>query len=712
MGGTTAGTIFALCYYLFYQTGGILFALSFLRTEKLYLKILAGSVMGSFSLHWLPTVASMIMGFNRLSHIVAAALFVLLIGALLYVNRLYSAGKTVTDRHFSLKTFVKQHAILFLIIPTFIYFVVLLLGHTFPVGENGGMYTGQCTYGDMNLHLAIITSIANQGTFPPHYSLLPDTRLSYPFLSDSISSSLYIWNASLRVAYIFPMLFAILQVFFGFYLLAKELLGSQAKAVLAWTFFFFNGGLGFFYFLDIPGGNTDNFTRIFSAFYETPTNYPDGNIKWVNTIVDMLLPQRATLFGWALFFPLLLLLVKALKQKEKKIFLLCGILAGGMPMIHTHSFLALAMICMVWLVYHLLLSDKPEGLDKVPYTEHLLLGAGIILLFVLQYINMFVSEVQINLLFALGLIVIGCVALLCVYYLVRSFRTDTGRKIIINWLCILIPVLLLALPQLFIWTFHQAEGDGFIRGHLNWSNASDLYIWFYLKNIGVVLFLALAALFSGNRKTYLLGAPAMFIWLVAELIAFQPNDYDNNKLLFAAYALLCFLAADFLYHTYCAMKKTPWKYLSMALLLLACTLSALLTMGREYVSNRQYELYNANQVELASYIEENTPTDATILMDTRHNNAVAALAGRNLVCGSSTFLYFHGLDYLPREEAVHTMYTDSLDNRELFLKYGVDYVVVGPEERASYPDMDESAIASFTEVVFNSGDVTLYRVIK
>lgn len=99
---------------------------------------------------------------------------------------------------------------------SFAIFVYCLNTHTILPNIDGSLHTGQATYGDMNMHIGFITSIAKQHIFPPEYSIYPGVKLSYPFLSDSISSSLYILGASLRAAYIIPMLVAVMQVFVDF----------------------------------------------------------------------------------------------------------------------------------------------------------------------------------------------------------------------------------------------------------------------------------------------------------------------------------------------------------------------------------------------------------------------------------------------------------------------------------------------------------------
>ena len=64
----------------------------------------------------------------------------------------------------------------------------------------------------------------------------------------------------------------------------RQVFDHAGKAALAFYLFFMGSGFGFFYFL----GGRGNFSRIFTAFYETPTNYVAENIVWVNPIVDLL----------------------------------------------------------------------------------------------------------------------------------------------------------------------------------------------------------------------------------------------------------------------------------------------------------------------------------------------------------------------------------------------------------------------------------------
>ena len=136
-------------------------------------------------------------------------------------------------------------------------------------------------------------------------------------------------------------------------------------------------------------------------------------------------------------------------------------------------------------------------------------------------------------------------------------------------------------------------------------------------------------------------------------------------------------------------------------------LSGILTLGREAVS--EYQLYGTQYVELAKYIEENTAPDAVILTNTRHNNEIASLTGRNLVCGADTFLYYHGVDTTERKEQVRQMYEYPVSGLHLFEEYAVDYVLVSSFERSSYA-VDEDALQAMFPLEYQVDDVCLYRV--
>ncbi len=698
MFGSTLGNLTAILYFTYFQLAGMILISILYKKEGSLTRFLLGSVTGSLLLQWVPVLFSFFLGFGFWSHVLAAL-------CLLPVFLWGICKREVLGRQFlSGLHRVRYHYVFLMVLGLFfVLWAYLLHTHTIPMNAEGAMLAGQCTYGDMNMHLGFITSIANQGTFPPQYSLFPGTRLSYPFLNDSISSSLYVLGASLRLAYILPMLAAFVQVAGSVYLLGHSLLGSRAKAMLTYVFFFLNGGLGFGYFLNWSREKTYTFQELFSGFYVTPTNLTEENIRWVNMIADMLLPQRATLFGYAVLFPAIWLLYQAVFHGKKEYFLTAGLFTSALPMIHTHSFLGMGLISASWLLLYLY--RNVIATEKRKWHGATILGIFVAIMCFLQYWNSkgHLTSQDFMVFGILGLAVCLVVGIL---FLICFLKRNGTKEFLLTWGVFLGCVLALALPQLLFWTFGQVAEGGFLRGHFNWGNQGDFYPWFYLKNMGLPLLLILGAICAGRKQTSLLILPAGVIWFIIELIVFTPNTYDNNKLLYIAYMLLCLAAADYGVELYRSVRQIPGIKLFAGLFLFFSTFSAILTLGREAVS--EYTLYNTSQVELAQYIDEHTETSDVFLTNTRHNNEIASLTGRNLVCGADTFLYFHGIDTTERKEQVQLMYEAPAANLDLYAQYDVAYVVVSPWEQSSY-EVDKKWFEKNCELVFKSGNTILYK---
>ena len=66
----------------------------------------------------------------------------------------------------------------------------------------------------------------------------------------------------------------------------------------------------------------------------------------------------------------------------------------------------------------------------------------------------------------------------------------------------------------------------------------------------------------------------------------------------------------------------------------------------------------------------------------------------------------------PRKSDVATIYgsADPLAAGALLKKYGVDFIYVGPTERALYPPEGLAKLTQLADVAFPSGEVTIYRV--
>ena len=472
--------ILSIVYLLFYAASGILIGRYLFSTEPLVRRIWLGLTVGLFGCIWLPSLFSFLFGFGTISHILGCVLM---------------AGLTVLSlckKNKALLTNAKDaHALMQLLwlLPIFVVGAYLFSTHILQP-KSDGYYVGQTTYGDLAMHLGFISSLAEQGFFPPEYSIFPGHRVNYPFLCEVPSASLLQFGANLRWAYLLPALYAYGLVILGVFFAFSWWLKRSDRARFATYLFFIGGGFGFIYFFDRLNGSSTvgaligengystNLAYLLNGFYVTPTNLPRIGLRWVNPIVDMLIPQRASLFGWAFLFPCLYLLLKFAFDKQRSSLPPLILLAGGLPLIHTHSFLALGIISAVY----------------------------------------------------------------CIQDLIRRF--DTKR--LIQWACYGGIVVILAAPQLFGFAFQQASESGMVRLHFNWANEVDSYLWFYIKNLGWLFLLLPFALLLLSRRDRQIALGFLLLWLVSEMVVFQPNIYDNNKLLFAWFFCLCALTAKLL----------------------------------------------------------------------------------------------------------------------------------------------------------------------
>ena len=534
-----------------------------------------------------------------------------------------------------------------LAVPMLILGIYLQWTHTIR-NVDGALHVGQSTYGDLCLHLSIATGLKN-AAFPPTYTLLPGADLCYPFLADSMVTSMLLLGTPLATAFMVTGSLMLMLVYAGFCFFAWEITRSRLAVTVGFLLFFFNGGLGFFHVLDGAAGDATALKEVFTGFYRTPTNQPALNLRWSNVLCDMMIPQRTLLAGWTVLLPALYLLTKLMRERRGDTALALGIWAGAMPMIHTHSFLAL------------------------------------------------------------GLISAGAMAS-CLIRARGRLRTEVG----IRFLTYGGIAVALALPQLLRWTFPQTAEGGSLAVRLNWVNNNgdntfiDGYFWFWIKNMGIAYLLIVPACLGMDRVGRALALGAGCIYVIAEIFQFQPNPYDNNKLFYAAYMTVTPMIGLFVARVWKRLKGLKCRGYLLAVFLLVSMLSAGLTMGREVVSD--YVLFSAEEAAAGAFAAE-TEQDSVFLTGSHHNNPIPALGGRQIICGTPSYLYYHGVDYSQQKADEKRMMEAPGENLSLFEKYGVDYIYVSGYERGEFT-VDEAYFRENCETVFQEGNVCIFKFTK
>ena len=614
-------------------------------------RIWLGLSLGLLEMMWLPALFALFLRFSMAAHWASLGLLALATAVCrLTRNNLPLRGWDAEETR-------RLKEMLLVTVPLTILGGYLQYTHVLRPDEMGNLNVGQSTYGDLPMHLSFITGLKNSA-FPPEYPFYPGNQLSYPFLADSLSTSFYLMGCSLQLSVTLPGTLMMFLCYWGVLTLADGMTGGRKVAVLAALLFFLNGGLGFLYDFDQAGGLEADGTltvwsriqAILTGYYKTPTNQPDpNNLRWSNVIADLMVPQRTLLGGWCMVLPCVELLF-GLKDKAygKRGILLLGVWAGSLPLIHTHSYAALAMMSVGWLCWDLWHEKKQRGAVMARYALYGVIAA------------------------------------------------------------------LLSVPQLILFTFNQVSGSGsFLKLQFNWVNnpggqgMRDLYLWFYIKNIGIPFIILLLALLEKDPKTRRDFAGALPIILAAEFIRFQPNEYDNNKLLYLAWLLCCMPVTRWCGRVWRRLKGMRARPVIAAGAACVFFLSAGLSLWRECVSS--YQAFSADAAAVVEYVRDNTEEGSVFLTGTQHLNPVSSLAGRKTVCGPDLWLYWHGFDTTERKNDLQMFFEDPERHAELIQKYNVDYVMVSSYERNSY-EVDTGALDNCLERVFENREAVIWKV--
>ena len=628
---------------------GLALALRFLPSFTGAVRCWLGLVFGCVLLMWLPCLAAFAWGFTMTAQLAALGLCLAGLAALCAEAVVKHRTDLRSVRQLRLPELSRSDAAGLLVSALVTLFCAYLLHtHILQPREDGSLWVGQSTFGDLGMHLGFAESLYRQGFFPPEYSIFPGQQLNYPFLVDAASGSLRFFGLSLRASFILPGIVMLFCVFWGFWLLADKLTeGRVGASLMSWLLFVFNGGFGFVFF-----AGKYRFSEIFTGFYTTPTNLVKEDIRWVNVICDMLIPQRTTMAGWCVVIGAIFLLITAIEKTLEegggsREFIVLGLLAGAMPMIHTHSFLALGILSAVWF-FCALPRAKREGRVRVLLKNYVIYGA------------------------------------IC--------------------LC-------LAAPQMFKWTMSSVKTGNLLRWNLGWvvgqNGAIKNWLLFFIVNVGVVFLAMWPSVFMlrGEKLALFIGAFAIFV--LSNLVAFQPNLYDNNKLLYIWFMLTDILVCGVIWSIIEYAPRRWMRSLLAGIIVFLGTFSGLLSIMREAVS--EYQLLSGEQAAAAEFIIDETEPDSVFLTSTNHTNPVSVLTGRNIVCGSSLYLFFHGVEYQEREAMLPEMFEGGESFERDAAALGVDYVYLGQNEYGKY-DVNADYFRGNYPIVYDENGITIFQI--
>jgi hypothetical protein len=609
-------------------------------------------------------------------------------------------------------------------------FAVLFAHTLFRSGQDidAGFST---VWADWSLHATAASSFATGHNLPPQDPLFSGTPFRYPFLPDFHAGMLLALGASIGPALAIPDAVLCVAVTLLVVSLARRLTGSVTAGVVAMAICLLGGGVGagglwwdacsragtspgrcapqqvalhpadaVRVLTAVPPTVADQ-PRAYDGLLTDPATQPVGNLQWYTPLLAWWLPQRTFVHGFAIGVSVLLLVVAGLARPPPawSPFLVAGVLAGALPLVHVHSLVALCVVLTVvalvrrrreWLgiagaaavlaVPRLAqIAAGGHGVDHGPY------GSNVFPYLEPGWTWNSPSDLQ-------RIVTLGHNGVLGVAGRIVRVFADPGFWGF--WLLntgILVPACVLLLGAVALRRRRSARGDGLPARRLGTSVPDDLA---------------------------LLCAPFMLLFLVANVVVFQSWDWDNTKL-FAYWQL----AAALLVGAWVASwwRRGVWRAAVGSVALASLLVTGGLVMLRQLpwtppaTNPGSYPWATRDAQELAAAVAARSARNAVVLTGGSPNDPLLTLAGRLAVMGYPGWLNSYGTDFGSRPDDVRTMYAGCAPDAAtcpvpgLLRRYHVSLVELGPWEREQQSANDAWWTAHYP-VLVRAGDTTVYDV--
>ena len=532
-----------------------------------------------------------------------------------------------------------------------IVYLRLFSTHMLQVHDDGGIYSGgeSASY-DMAYHAAVTTSFVYGSNFPPVYTPMPPVPLLYPFLPDFLTALLVAFGMDLHAALVSTAVLLCIALtgiiyFFALRVLRMTKLGGVAETRLGW-----GAAMATLLFL-LNGGF--GFTYLLPDWRRSGTNF------W--HFLANLDVNYTHIAERGLVWPNVI--TDMLLPQRTSIF---GLSLG---------FIVLTCFAIVWER-----TDEPPG-AKGWHTWPLLFSAGVVA-GALPFFHVHSYA-------AVGLIS-------AFLFLLRP------RK---GWLVFWIPAVVLALPRL-LELRAQLAGTGFIRFQPGWKGQGEqLWVLFWLRNIGLPAILVVPAWLSasGSLRRFYIGFLALLV--LALLLVFSPNDYDNLKLMAYWYAGTCVVIAAWLGRL---ATNRAGLFCCVAFVFIS-TLSGVLAIAYEWRASKL--IFPRDAIAAAEFVKTGTAAHSLFLTAPSLHQPVLSLAGRAVVRGPTAWLWSHGYPFAEREADVRAIYSGREDALDLLRYYRVDYVYVGREETIELKANRNFFDGNFP-ALYRDGDIAIYETRK
>jgi hypothetical protein len=448
---------------------------------------------------------------------------------------------------------------------------------------------------------------------------------------------------------------------------ALVMLRDRLAAILTPLIVLLNGGMGWTLLFDKAGSNEGG---LFGVLMDLPPSFtviPETTWRWGNAVSALLVPQRGFLMGLPLaviaFTQWWIATDKTRPQEQAP-----------------EKTKKKAKQKTVW-------HEELEH-TRFPLNTRRMIAAGIAAgLLPLVHAHSFVVVMAMA----------GCLALLQIRWR--------------EWITFFVVASVIAIPQLLWSTMHSAvDASSFFAWQVGWDHGQDNPVNFWLKNTGVVIPLLLAAVLLKDgsyvvpRRVLIFYLPFALCFIVPNFLKMAPWIWDNIKVLYYWWLASAPLVAILLSRLW---QQGQIRRIIAAVLFVFVTLAGALDVAGIAMRSVKYQVFDANGLRFAELIKAQTSPRSMIIHAPVHNTPVF-LTGRRSLMGYPGHIWTHGLQFVQREGEIKRIYLGMPDAEQLIKKYGIEYLVVGPQERLIIPVNDQ--FVSRFQKVGEVGEYQLYKI--
>lgn len=509
-----------------------------------------------------------------------------------------------------------------------------------------GVYIGQPNaWSDWVVHISITNIFAKKpvSEWFLYHPFFAYGKLTYGFLVHLITAFFMRIGLSLPGAFFVVSVLLLFCFLVGLYFLYFQLSNSRRESVLGIFIFFTSSGIGFFRFWKHLSWNEILApVQDYSRFLEY--DWLAGNIP-----AAMLIPQRAFFIGvtigvWVLAILLWSLQKKTSQRTAKKLLLTAGFLAGILPIAHMHSFITIVIVtgCMCWFN-----RSKFQLLFRYFVTPAAMLS-------ILLYITFVHGGIEI----------------------------DNFMTLSLGWT---VPKTGFVLADFFAWIFMWLKLWGAFLPAVLFA------FWLFRKEII-------------KQKVFSFYCGFLVVFLLANVLIFQPTRWDNTKLFAWVYLGLSILVAKLILKLW--NSHVTHKILTGILVFLLSTTGLVELFRIANFTQNTHLLSTTSEIALATSIAERTDTEAVFLTSTIHNHPIPLWANRPIFLGYLGWVRNFGFDHTLRDKQVYLVFSGSSQANQILKENKISYIFVGPKERGTLV-INSQYLQQFP-VAFQNEDTVVY----